>query len=197
MPTYLSPGVYVEEVESGSRPIEGVGTAVAAFVGIAADGPFHTPTLISSWTQFTSVFGDFVADSYLAHAVYGYFLNGGGNCYVVRIGGGPAKASANGSSDGKRQSADQRAALAAGAPQGQVGRLKFVALEAGTRSGEITVDVAEAGGDSPGEDMFKLVVKRDGQQVEEFDRATLGKGRQNVLTMVNNSSKVIRLEEVP
>ena len=39
MPTYLSPGVYVEEVEAGSRPIEGVGTAVAAFVGLAEKGP--------------------------------------------------------------------------------------------------------------------------------------------------------------
>ena len=36
MPTYLSPGVYVEEVEAGARPIEGVGTAVAAFVGLAS-----------------------------------------------------------------------------------------------------------------------------------------------------------------
>src|SRR3954470_10982709 len=90
MPTYLSPGVYVEEVESGSRPIEGVGTAVGAFVGIAADGPYHTPTLISSWTQYASVFGDFVPGAYLAHSVYGYFMNGGGNCYVVRVGSGPA-----------------------------------------------------------------------------------------------------------
>src|SRR3954464_15277308 len=100
MPTYLSPGVYMEEVESGSRPIEGVGTAVAAFVGIAADGPFHTPTLVSSWTQFAGVFGEFVAGSYLAHAVYGYFMNGGGNCYVVRIGSGPGNGSANGSANG-------------------------------------------------------------------------------------------------
>ena len=43
MPTYLSPGVYVEEVDSGSRPIEGVGTAVAAFVGLAEEGPFNAP----------------------------------------------------------------------------------------------------------------------------------------------------------
>ena len=39
MPQYLSPGVYVEEVDSGSRPIEGVGTAVAAFVGLAPHRP--------------------------------------------------------------------------------------------------------------------------------------------------------------
>ena len=50
MPNYLSPGVYVEEVDSGSRPIEGVGTAVAAFVGLATRGPFNTPTLVTNWT---------------------------------------------------------------------------------------------------------------------------------------------------
>ena len=53
MPTYLSPGVYVEEVEAGSRPIEGVGTAVAAFVGFAEQGPFNTPTLVTNWSQYT------------------------------------------------------------------------------------------------------------------------------------------------
>ena len=86
MPTYLSPGVYVEEVDSGSRPIEGVGTAVAAFVGLAEDGPFNTPTLVPNWTEFVRNFGGFVEGSYLAQSVYAYFQNGGGNCYVVRIG---------------------------------------------------------------------------------------------------------------
>ena len=85
MPTYLSPGVYVEEKPAGSAPIEGVGTAVAAFVGIAMTGPINQPTLISNWKQFVDTFGDFTPDGYLAHAVYGYFLNGGGNCFVVRI----------------------------------------------------------------------------------------------------------------
>ena len=60
MPTYLSPGVYVEEMEAGARPIEGVGTAVAAFVGLASAGPFNTPTLVTNWSQFTGIFGDFV-----------------------------------------------------------------------------------------------------------------------------------------
>ena len=58
MPNYLSPGVYVEEVQAGSRPIEGVGTAVAAFVGLAEKGPFNAPTLVTNWTQFTGMFGD-------------------------------------------------------------------------------------------------------------------------------------------
>ena len=66
MPTYLSPGVYVEETDSGSRPIEGVGTAVAAFVGLAEKGPFNQPTLVSNWTQFTKTFGGFVDGACLA-----------------------------------------------------------------------------------------------------------------------------------
>ena len=57
MPTYLSPGVYMEEVSSGSKPIEGVGTAVAGFVGFAERGPVHAPTLVTNWTQFTQSFG--------------------------------------------------------------------------------------------------------------------------------------------
>ena len=78
MPTYLSPGVYVEEVEAGSRPIEGVGTAVAAVVGLAADEPFNETTLVTNWSQFTQTFADFLPASYLAHAVYVYSQNGGG-----------------------------------------------------------------------------------------------------------------------
>ena len=85
--SYLAPGVYMEEVSSGSRPIEAVGTAVAAFVGFAERGPLHEPVLVTNWTQFKQNFGDFVEGYYLAHAVYGYFQNGGGTAYVVRVGG--------------------------------------------------------------------------------------------------------------
>ena len=86
MPTYLSPGVYVEEVSPAPKPIEGVGTAIAAFVGMAPKGPANTPTLVTNWRQYVEKFGDITAGAYLGHAVYGYFLNGGGNCYVVRVG---------------------------------------------------------------------------------------------------------------
>ncbi|HVU91731.1 MAG TPA: hypothetical protein VHC23_05820, partial [Jatrophihabitans sp.] len=58
--SYLSPGVYMEEVSSGSRPIEAVGTAVAAFVGFAETGPLNEPVLVTNWTQFKTTFGDFV-----------------------------------------------------------------------------------------------------------------------------------------
>ena len=96
MPTYLTPGVYVEEVPSTSKPIEGVGTSIAAFVGLAPGGPVNTPMRISNWTQFAKIFGDpnepdngpFMEGAYLAHSVYGFFQNGGGLCWVVRVGAG-------------------------------------------------------------------------------------------------------------
>ena len=186
MPTYLSPGVYVEEVEAGSRPIEGVGTAVAAFVGLAEKGPVNTATLISNWNQFTATFGEFVPGSFLAHSVYGYFANGGGNCYVVRIGG----------VDGGNGAGGSHARQLPAGPRAQLGRLKVAALEPGAQPGEISVEVAEAGGEAPGEELFKVVVRQNGQPVEEFDRVSLGRGRQNVSTVVNAASKVIRVEDV-
>ena len=94
MPTYLTPGVYVEEVPSANKPIEGVGTSVAAFVGLAPGGPVNTPMRISNWTQFAKIYGDpnepdngpFMEGAYLAHSVYGFFQNGGSLCWIVRVG---------------------------------------------------------------------------------------------------------------
>ncbi|WP_345612888.1 phage tail protein [Pseudonocardia adelaidensis] len=80
--------VYVEEVAGGSCPIEGVGTAAAAFVGLAPTGPLNTPVLIQNWSQYVAQFGEFTEGYYLAHAVYGYLNNGGFMAYVVRVGGG-------------------------------------------------------------------------------------------------------------
>ncbi len=83
--SYLTPGVYVEEMPPGSRPIEGVGTSVAAFVGFAEMGPRSKPTLVTNWSQYLNTFGGFHDGYYLPHAVYGYFANGGGTAFVVNI----------------------------------------------------------------------------------------------------------------
>ncbi|HEX3606195.1 MAG TPA: phage tail sheath family protein, partial [Candidatus Dormibacteraeota bacterium] len=146
MPTYLSPGVYVQEVSSGSKPIEGVGTAVAAFIGLAEKGTPNAPTLIANWTQFTQEFGEFIEGSYLAHAVYAYFLNGGGAAYVVRIGADGA--------DGAPLPAAKGELIASGDGGRPVYRL--VAAEPGPPGDEIAVEVADAS--TPEEDTFKLVV---------------------------------------
>jgi phage tail sheath protein FI len=180
MPQYLSPGVYVEEVESGSKPIEGVGTAVAAFVGLAARGPANAPTLVTNWSQFTQTFGEFVENSYLAHAVYGYFLNGGGACYVVRVG-----------ADGAMPAA--QAELASGKDKGTPA-YRATSLEAGPAGNDITIDIQPSSETS--ESTFKLVVNQGGKPVEVFDNVTSGKGKNNVITQVKATSKLIRLEEV-
>ncbi len=96
MPTvYQHPGVYVNEVSSGVKPIEGVGTSTAAFIGFAPAGPANKPTRVTSWLEFARTFGDpdpfaktgpYLQHAYLAHAVNGFFANGGGACYIVRLG---------------------------------------------------------------------------------------------------------------
>ena len=88
MPNYLTPGVYVEEVSSGARPIQPVGTSTAGFVGIAPDPSVrpHEPVAINSWSQFLRIFApdrSKAASTHLSRAVYGFFLNGGSRCYVV------------------------------------------------------------------------------------------------------------------
>src|SRR5579884_887675 len=84
--SYLSPGVYVEEVDRGSKPIEAVGTNTVGFLGESRKGPEHEAVLVTNWSQFVKAFGDFKDSACLAHAVYGFFVNGGSRCYVVNVG---------------------------------------------------------------------------------------------------------------
>ncbi|MEE1768407.1 phage tail sheath family protein [Streptomyces sp. JV185] len=185
MPSYLSPGVYVEEIESGSRPIEGVGTSVAAFVGFAQKGPFDEPTLITNWSQFAGTFGDFVDGTYLASAVYGFFANGGGVCYVVRIGDG---------SEPPAEGDDERSAgqLPAGS-ETQLG--PYAVKPRPGVTGEVTVEVTEAEGDDPPSDVFQLIVKRDGQVAETYPGVTTKRSKENVATRVNAKSELIEIRE--
>lgn len=96
--SYLSPGVYVEEVDRGSKPIEAVGTNTVGFLGESAKGPQNEPILVTNWSQFVKTFGDFKECSeHLAHGVYGFFNNGGSRCFVVNVGapeGSPVKVDA-------------------------------------------------------------------------------------------------------
>ena len=84
--SYLSPGVYVEEVDRGSKPIEAVGTNTVGFLGESAKGPLNESVLITNWSQFVNTYGDFRDSEHLAHSVYGFFMNGGSLCWVIRIG---------------------------------------------------------------------------------------------------------------
>jgi uncharacterized protein len=89
MPEYLYPGVYVEEVDTGNKPIEGVSTSTVGFLGIAERGPIIA-TFITSYTEFQRSFGSYYTDAngnqaYLAYAVEGFFLNGGLRCWIARV----------------------------------------------------------------------------------------------------------------
>lgn len=95
MPEYLSPAVYVEEVDTGSKPIEGVSTSTAGMVGVTERGPLNVPILITSQGEYTRWFGEPLSDvefrnangyhCYLPHAVQGFFTNGGKRVYVTRV----------------------------------------------------------------------------------------------------------------
>ena len=90
-PTY--PGVYMEEVSSGVRPIEAAGTSTAAFFGYAERGPIGALKKVFSFSEFQGIFGGFVTGHYLAHGVYQFFNNGGSQCYIGRVALGAETAS--------------------------------------------------------------------------------------------------------
>ncbi|MFF5894472.1 phage tail sheath family protein [Streptomyces argenteolus] len=202
MPSYLSPGVYVEEVASGSRPIEGVGTSVAAFVGLAPEGPLNEPTLVTNWTQYVASFGEFTDGYFLAHSVYGFFNNGGSAAYVVRVGGAPGGvagapgegAGAAGGQHGRTAvgGAAAPAELTAGEPAA-LGTFKVSAVAPG-ESGTLSVEVTDAEGEGPAE-RFRLVVKDGAKAVETFDVSAKKSARNYVVTQVKERSKLISVQE--
>ncbi len=206
MPVYMTPGVYVEEVASQSKPIEGVGTSVASFVGIAPGGPVNTPMRVSNWTEFSRIYSDpkhpengpFMDGAFLAHSVYGFFQNGGGLAWIVRV---------------AVEGAEERpqAALPA-ATNSEVEALRAIAKEGVT--GDITVEiVAETPGtrdespekrskdDTPDdvaspapEPLYRIVVTA-GDEREEFEGLSTTKGRNNIATKVNAQSKLVVIAE--
>jgi phage tail sheath protein FI len=91
VPEYSYPGVYVEEVSTGPRPIEGVSTSTAGFVGETERGPTLS-RLVTSWTEFDRWFGGFLDlptldrdNRFLPYAVRGFFENGGQRLFVARV----------------------------------------------------------------------------------------------------------------
>lgn len=124
MPEYLAPAVYIEEVPSANKPIEGASTSTAAMVGMAARGPVNTPTLVTSSGSYARLFGGMLdprvypdALDSMPHAALGFFANGGSRLYVVRIVGQDATY-ASADLFGPAPGAAAGVALAAAAPAG-------------------------------------------------------------------------------
>jgi phage tail sheath protein FI len=118
--SYLTPGIYIQEIPSGNPPIEAVGTSTPAFLGVAplATARVNEAVAIDSWSQFQKyyVFGEdkfaaavasgaeaTVATTPLAQAVRGFIENGGSRCYVLNVG---ANGSLQGSGGARRQGID-------------------------------------------------------------------------------------------
>ena len=90
MAEYLHPGVYIEESDRGPRPITGVPTSTAAFIGETERG-LTKPRAVTSYNDFVHWFGDGLADAkFMPYAVAGFFQNGGQDLYVCRVVGAAA-----------------------------------------------------------------------------------------------------------
>jgi len=190
MPIYTAPGVYVEEVPSSQKVLSAAPTAVAAFVGFTERAPNDDPNdpqglaprLVTSWSQFESLYGSFAEGCVLPLSVYGYFANGGSIAYIVRV---PNSEPAGQPSRGALPAADR----ALGEP---------LQIESVDPDADITVQVAteDGGADAPdGPSPFSLTVLIGGEAVEEFPNLTFG-GDRDVKAVVNKTSTKIKVETV-
>ena len=185
MVTYQAPGVYIEEVAGGSRPIEGVGTSVAAFVGFTEKGPVGQAVRVTNWTQFQSTFGGFIRTGYTPLAVYGFFQNGGGNCYVVRVGGDAVSTPAQLALPGRAATQES---------------LRFTSRLEGSEGNEISIEITDEapeevegddGGEGGGGDAdagrFRVTVTARGQAPEVFGNLSLSRSDERYVVDVINA----------
>ncbi|WGL52102.1 phage tail sheath subtilisin-like domain-containing protein [Nocardioides sp. BP30] len=189
MPTYTAPGVYVEEVTSSQKVLTAAPTAIAAFVGFTATAPTDDPNdpqglaprLVTSWTQFESLYGGFAPGCMLPLSVYGYFANGGSIAYICRV--------------PNTEPAGEPARLALPAADRALGLP--VAVESLEPDADIAVavstdDPGEADDDGPA--TFTLTVLEGGEPVESFSGLSFAKGDANVATKVNATSTKIKID---
>jgi len=185
MPTYTAPGVYVEEVVSTQKVLSAAPTAVAAFVGFTerfptddpADPEGLAPRLITSWTQFENLYGSFTPGAILPLSVYGYFANGGALAYIVRV---PNTAPSGEPSRREIPAADR----ALGLP---------ISVESQEPDADISIQVITDETDEEGPSPFSIDVLSGSEVVESFTGLTLGKGKRNVATVVNETSTKIKI----
>jgi uncharacterized protein len=189
--TYGAPGVYVEERPSGSMPVQGVGTAVAAFVGFTqsynaeagdpTDPDGVKPQIITSWPQYERVYGGFAPGIMLPHAVKGFFENGGGVCYIVRI-----------PTNGNGGDLPHRALPAAG--RHEIETLLIEGRDADSRVDVVIEPTPPAEGQEQSNPEFTLKVVQNGRIQEEYPGLSIGRGARGVDRVVNERSKLIQVQ---
>lgn len=184
MAEYLHPGVYVEEKSSGVRPIEGVSTSTAAFIGVTAKGVPNKATFLTTWRAFVTKFGDVTRDGpYLPYAVEQFFANGGKRCYIVRALSDASAKLAGASFSSREMAGPARDTLRIDAKgKGGWGNSLSVLVEDGT-----TNPTRE----------FRLVVLNEGRLVELFDDLSLDPDSDRyVETTINDASDYIQVRDL-
>lgn len=144
MPQFLSPGVYTREISTGARAIQGVGTSVGGFIGLAEKGPIGKPRLITSMDQYQDAFGGFTDYSFLTDAVDGFFKNGGNAAWLVRTAdySDPSTGTLNVAANAKATKTlkDRSAGLG-------TDTLKVDALNEGEWGNDLSITIAKASGE--------------------------------------------------
>ena len=185
MATLTAPGVYVDEVSSGVRPIEAAGTSTAAFFGVAERGTIGEVKKLFSFTEFQNEYGSFLTDGhYLAHGVYQFFNNGGGSCYVGRVASGA-------------ETADVTVLDRGDTPQDS---LTFSASSAGAWGNRTMVIVDSSASEDPA-NQFNVEVYQDAPDpddepvlLETFENLSMNPDDANyVETAINNASRYLRV----
>src|SRR5216683_1028782 len=179
------PGVYVEEVASGVRPIQAVGTSTAAFIGVAQKGSFSEAVKVYNFTEYQNLYGGFLNTSFLSHSVYQFFNNGGSQCYIIRV--GVNAATANIALNDRGATAQLSLTIAARSP-GAWGNQLGVRITNGTNdpANEFNLLVYRQDATVPA-DVTKAVL------LERFDNLSMIPGTTNFVEAVTAASKQIRV----
>jgi phage tail sheath protein FI len=183
----LHPGVYIQEVSSGVRPIEGASTSTAAFVGVTEKGPVDRALMVTSFTEYQRIYGSFLSGYFLAQSALQFFNNGGKRLYVARVANNPVAASV---SLGDRQTSP---------PPDTTAALTVTANSPGAWGNNLLVDV---GDDSQSASEFKLVVKQEQSDnplvttiLENYDSLSIDPDAPNfVEKVVNPKSKYVQVK---
>jgi phage tail sheath protein FI len=181
--------VYVEEVASSQKVLSPAATAIAAFVGFTERAPTDDPNdpeglaprLVTSWSQYEQLFGSFAPGCVLPLSVYGYFQNGGAIAYICRV---PNNKPAGTPATRALPAADR----ALGLP------LVVTSIEP---DADITVSVEAFDGGADAADgpaPFTINLVERGEVVESFPNLTLDGGERNAATVMNATSKKVKVE---
>ncbi|MBR6101110.1 MAG: phage tail sheath family protein [Ruminococcus sp.] len=183
MAEYLSPGVYVEEFESGGKPMEGVGTSTAGFVGLAEKGPVGgVPRLITNFAEFRRTYGGFLSENefgeyrFLAYAVEHFFVNGGTRCFITRV--APESAKCAEASIGDLTFTAKDPGAWGNAISLKIGRSSKARTQALEKLGDRKYRVKSGAGFNPGD----IVAFTEGENTE-YNKVE--KNQDNIITFVN------------